>query len=58
MLNAKLIVLEDSLNGLRAATAAGMRCVVVPNPITSGLDFEGAWMQLESLVELNLVELV
>ena len=27
---AEAIVLEDSLNGMRAAHAAGMRCIVVP----------------------------
>lgn len=36
------IVLEDSLNGLRAANAAGVPCIVVPSPVTLGLDFSAA----------------
>ncbi len=32
---AHAVVFEDSLNGLRAAHAAGMKCVVVPCAITS-----------------------
>ena len=51
------VVFEDSLNGLRAATAAGMRCVVVPCAITSHLDFQGAWRQLRSLEEVTVPEL-
>lgn len=43
------IVLEDSLNGLRAAIAAQIDCVIVPNRITSSLTFEGAAAILESL---------
>lgn len=33
------LVLEDSLNGVKAAKAAGMRCIAVPNGITRALDF-------------------
>ncbi len=36
------LVLEDSLNGLRAAKAAGMKTWIVPNRITTGLDFSTA----------------
>ncbi|MEM7699334.1 MAG: HAD-IA family hydrolase [Verrucomicrobiota bacterium] len=43
------LVLEDSLNGLIAATAAGAPCVVVPNRITRHLDFAGASSVLPSL---------
>lgn len=52
------IVLEDSLNGLRAAHAAQMRCVVVPCDLTRHLTFEGAWRQLRSLEEVTVPELV
>ena len=45
----EVIIFEDSLNGLKAARAAGIRCVVVPGPTTRHLDFTGAWQQLESL---------
>jgi len=52
------LVLEDSLNGLRAAHAAGMRCVIVPCDVTRHLDFQGAWKKLESLANVSLRDLV
>lgn len=52
------LVLEDSLNGLRAAQAAGMRCVVVPNAVTDGLDFSAATLVLKSLADLSLTKLL
>lgn len=52
------VIFEDSLNGLRAARAAGIRCVVVPGPMTSHLDFEGAWRRLGSLEEVSVAGLV
>lgn len=55
---AEIIVLEDSLNGLRAAHAAGMRCIVVPCDITRHLNFHGAWRQLKSLEEMSVPELL
>ena len=51
---AEAIAIEDSLNGLTAATAAGMRCVVVPNCLTKHLDFSGAKMVLVSLALFDL----
>ncbi len=51
------VVLEDSLNGLRAAHAAEMRCVVVPCAVTQHLVFPGAWKQLRSLQEVTALEL-
>ncbi|MDA8067167.1 MAG: HAD-IA family hydrolase [Actinomycetota bacterium] len=36
------IAVEDSANGLRAARAAGLTCLVVSNDYTSGQDFAGA----------------
>ncbi len=53
----EVIIFEDSLNGLRAARAAGMKCVVVPGPTTQHLNFEGAWMKLGSLAETTVEEL-
>ena len=53
----EIVVLEDSLNGLRAARAAQMRCVVVPCAVTAHLAFEGAWRQHESLAEFRLAGL-
>jgi HAD superfamily hydrolase (TIGR01509 family) len=54
----KIVVLEDSLNGLRAARAAEMRCVVVPCAVTAHLTFEGAWRRHESLADFRLADLV
>lgn len=36
---AECLVIEDSLNGVKAAKAAGMTVWVVPNRVTAGLDF-------------------
>lgn len=54
----RCLALEDSPNGLRAALAAGMRCVVVPTPLTAGLDFAGAALELTALSDLELPELL
>ena len=35
--------MEDSERGLQAAVAAGIRCIVIPNDLTRGGDFRGAW---------------
>ncbi|MDG2024621.1 MAG: HAD-IA family hydrolase [Actinomycetota bacterium] len=45
-------VVEDSPNGLKAALAAGIRTVVVPNPLVTSLDFSGAYARLETLDEM------
>jgi putative hydrolase of the HAD superfamily len=52
------VIFEDSLNGLRAALAAGIRCVVAPGPMTRHLDFTGAWKQVESLAHVTIKELM
>ena len=57
------IVIEDSAQGLNAARAAGIRCVVVHNRFFGDLhDFDGAVVMLRSIAELpdalaNLEEL-
>ncbi len=48
------IALEDSLNGLRAARAAGIFTVVIPNAMTRHLDLREADLLLESMEELDL----
>lgn len=48
------VAVEDSVNGLASAKAAGLHCVVVPNPMTSGMDFGSADIRLESLSDLPL----
>jgi HAD superfamily hydrolase (TIGR01509 family) len=52
---AECIVIEDSERGLRAAVAAGMRCLVVPNAFTRHSDFAGAHRVLESVREVPAV---
>jgi len=46
------LVIEDSANGLDAATAAGMTTWIVPNDVTGGLDFSKAARVLDSLHEV------
>lgn len=45
------LVIEDSLNGVHAAKAAGMRVWAVPNRVTEGLDFSPADRVFQSLGE-------
>jgi HAD superfamily hydrolase (TIGR01509 family) len=51
------VVLEDSRNGLLAALAARVPCVVVPNRVTAGLDFQGAHGRLGSLAGVRIEDL-
>lgn len=51
---ADALALEDSPNGVRAAQAAGMRCVAVPNDVSRYLDLSAADARLDSLSELDL----
>ncbi len=43
------VVIEDSDRGLRAALAAGLRCIVIPQDLTRGLDFTGALRHLTDI---------
>lgn len=52
------VAFEDSMNGIAAAKAAGLRCVAVPNPLTAGMDLSHADVQLNSLAETPLEELL
>lgn len=45
---------EDSLNGLKAARAAGLNCVVVPNSVTAHLEFTGYCLRLSSMGDIRL----
>jgi HAD superfamily hydrolase (TIGR01509 family) len=46
------LVVEDSPRGLASSVAAGIRCIVVPNKLTIGAAFAGAWRVLESCREI------
>lgn len=52
------VVFEDSLNGLQAALAAGLKCVIVPNPVTEALAFENHHLRLQSMSEKSLTEVI
>ncbi len=43
------LALEDSLNGFRAAAAAGLLCVVTPHAVTASLPFPESAPRLETL---------
>jgi HAD superfamily hydrolase (TIGR01509 family) len=55
---AETIAFEDSTNGIRAAKAAGIFCVAVPNPLTADLDLSQADLRLESLEAVPLEALI
>ena len=46
------LVIEDSMNGLKAAKAAGMPTWIIPNRVTDCLDFSNADRIFRSLAEL------
>lgn len=48
------IAFEDSLHGSNAAIAAGIHCIVVPNPVTSHMEFRDYHLRLSSMEEKEL----
>ena len=52
------VAFEDSPNGVRAAKAAGLYCVAVPNGVTATLALDDAAAVVPSLAELPLSELL
>jgi beta-phosphoglucomutase-like phosphatase (HAD superfamily) len=54
---ARCLVFEDSPNGLKAARAAGMWAVAVPNALTRPLLLPSHDLVLESLADVTLAEL-
>jgi HAD superfamily hydrolase (TIGR01509 family) len=52
------IAFEDSPNGIKAAKAAGIFCVAVPNSVTAALGLDQADLVLDSLADLPLAELI
>jgi HAD superfamily hydrolase (TIGR01509 family) len=51
---AQAVAIEDSRNGMLAAKAAGLKCVVVPNEMTQQLRFPEADLQMRSLADRPL----
>jgi HAD superfamily hydrolase (TIGR01509 family) len=47
------VAIEDSINGVRSATGAGMYCIAIPDKRLSREAFEKAHLILESMDELN-----
>lgn len=52
------VAVEDSATGLAAARAAGVRCVVVPGPVTSTQDLSAAAECLPTLAGVRLAQLL
>ena len=48
--------IEDSPNGIRAAKAAGLRCLCVPNEATAGLDLSEADLVVPTFEGLSVDE--
>jgi beta-phosphoglucomutase-like phosphatase (HAD superfamily) len=51
------LAFEDSENGLRAATSAGLGTIVTPNSFTASHNFEGALRVLPDLQGVGLNDL-
>ncbi|GHI00667.1 HAD family hydrolase [Neobacillus kokaensis] len=51
------IAIEDSVNGAYAAINAGMKCIVVPNQVTSFLRFPEKTFRFESFDEFNFEQI-
>src|SRR5262245_17114422 len=50
----RCLAIEDSPNGMKAALAAGLRCIAVPNPLTARLECPDVTLTLKSLADLDL----
>lgn len=55
---AEAVAFEDSVNGIRAAQAADIFCVAIPNSVTRDFPLEEADLFLESLAELPPADLL
>ena len=52
------VILEDSANGVIAAGLAGIRVVLIPNPVTQHLHIQGETLRLASMADLPLAGLL
>lgn len=50
----KCLAIEDTVRGLTAAKAAGLKCWVVPSPLTLKQDFSAADLHLQRIDEVRL----
>jgi beta-phosphoglucomutase-like phosphatase (HAD superfamily) len=49
----RCLAIEDSPAGISATLAAGMRCIVVPNPLSARLALPEATLRLNSLAQMD-----
>jgi HAD superfamily hydrolase (TIGR01509 family) len=54
----RCIAIEDSPNGMKAALAAGLRCIAVPNALTCRLEAPQVSLTIASLAEYDLDKLM
>ncbi|WP_429367764.1 HAD family hydrolase [Paenibacillus sp. DS2015] len=52
------VAFEDSANGARAAIAAGLKCVIVPNEVTKEINFEKFHLRINSMSEMGLTQVI
>ncbi|WP_274361949.1 HAD family hydrolase [Paenibacillus thermotolerans] len=52
------VAFEDSANGAKSAAAAGLKIVIVPNPMTEALYFERYDLRISSMSEHTLEEML
>ncbi|TYR79399.1 HAD family hydrolase [Priestia megaterium] len=58
VLPSEAIAFEDSANGAKAAIAAGLQCVIVPNPLSQHLQFEKYHLRIASMKEKKLADVI
>ncbi|QRG68876.1 HAD-IA family hydrolase [Brevibacillus choshinensis] len=54
----EVLAFEDSAAGAKAAKAAGLHCVIVPNPVTMDLIFENYDLRIESMAQHSLTHVL
>jgi putative hydrolase of the HAD superfamily len=52
------IAFEDSSNGAKAAKAAGLHCVIVPNEVTKSIIFDQYDLRIHSMSEMSLQDVI
>ncbi|WBL16917.1 HAD family hydrolase [Sutcliffiella sp. NC1] len=58
ILPSEAIAFEDSPNGTKAAIAAGLNCVIVPNRVTKSSQFENYHFRISGMHESSLDEII